>query len=395
MNRRTPRVLTAAVVALLVASVITVVSAPPERKRLSADFPSTISLYAGAKVKVLGVDVGEVTDIRVRGTKVRVEMSYDADRKLPAEVHAVIVPPSIVGDRFVQLTPVYRSGPVLADDARVGLDRTAVPVELDDTYRSNDELIRALGPKGANANGALSDLVGASADYLRGNGARYNRTIKDLAAAVETLSGSREDIAGTVRNFGKLSKRFATDDGTIRSLSSNLAAVSTALSEQRAGIASATKNLSGALKDLERFVAANKKDLTANITGLARTSQTLARHTDDLGELLDIGPLGLTNFLNIYQPLNWDPEHPERSDPDGRTGVLAMRTPSLADLDLQLGHAMTAVCGRLPDAERARLEPLCTALRESGGELGAVVRGLAQPESGSANSLAGLLAGGR
>ena len=34
-------------------------------------------------------------------------MSYDADVKIPADAKAVIIAPSIVGDRYVQLTPAY------------------------------------------------------------------------------------------------------------------------------------------------------------------------------------------------------------------------------------------------------------------------------------------------
>ena len=37
-------------------------------------------------------------------------MSYDAEVNVPADAQAVIVAPSIVGDRFVQLTPVYKRG---------------------------------------------------------------------------------------------------------------------------------------------------------------------------------------------------------------------------------------------------------------------------------------------
>ena len=44
-------------------------------------------------------------------------MHYDPEIKLPADAKAVIVAPSIVGDRYVQITPVYESGPKLADGA--------------------------------------------------------------------------------------------------------------------------------------------------------------------------------------------------------------------------------------------------------------------------------------
>ena len=44
---------------------------------------------------------------------------------------AVLLAPSIVSDRYVQLTPVWTSGPTLDDKTHLGLERTTQTVELD------------------------------------------------------------------------------------------------------------------------------------------------------------------------------------------------------------------------------------------------------------------------
>ena len=38
------------------------------------------------------------------------KMYYDAKVDVPADAQAVIIAPSVVGDRFVQLTPAYEGG---------------------------------------------------------------------------------------------------------------------------------------------------------------------------------------------------------------------------------------------------------------------------------------------
>ena len=68
---------------------------------------ATISVYEGSDVRVLGVPVGTVTRVEPTGTDVTVTMAYDDDVKLPADAKAVIIAPSVVGDRYVQLTPAY------------------------------------------------------------------------------------------------------------------------------------------------------------------------------------------------------------------------------------------------------------------------------------------------
>src|SRR5690606_23753823 len=133
-----------------------------------------------------------------RGTSVRVDMTYDASHRLPADVRAVIVSPSIIADRFVQLTPAYSGGPVLADGAVVGQERTGVPVELDETFDATDRLMRAIGPEGANRDGSVSRLLEVAAETLDGQGERIRRSIGSVAEVTDTLAASRDDVTGTV-----------------------------------------------------------------------------------------------------------------------------------------------------------------------------------------------------
>ena len=157
------------IVALLVAFAVSTLGGE-ERKTFTAKFPRAISVFEGSDVRVLGVAVGTVDKVTPSGTDVEVEMSYDADVKIPADAGAVIVAPSIVGDRFVQLTPVYTSGPVLKDGAVLDTDKTSMPLELDEVYSSLNDLNVALGPTGANRTGALSDLLSVTADNFGGQG---------------------------------------------------------------------------------------------------------------------------------------------------------------------------------------------------------------------------------
>src|SRR5215210_1629761 len=128
------------VVALLVALAFTWLGGS-ETKSLTAHFPRTVSIYEGSDLRVLGVPIGQVDTVTPSGTDVVVTMSYDAEAEIPADAKAVIIAPSIVGDRFVQLTPTFEEGDdLLPDGAELDQDRTAVPLELDQIYSSVDDL---------------------------------------------------------------------------------------------------------------------------------------------------------------------------------------------------------------------------------------------------------------
>ena len=61
-------------------------------------------------MRILGVNVGRVTAVIPEGNSVRVEMEYDAEVDVPEDAKAAIVTPTLVADRFVQLTPAYTEG---------------------------------------------------------------------------------------------------------------------------------------------------------------------------------------------------------------------------------------------------------------------------------------------
>lgn len=370
----TRRVLTALVVALLVASgLVLLKSTGTDERTLVAIFPRTTSLYAGSQVKVLGVKVGTVDSIEVKGTSVEVKISYDGDVKLPADVHAMIVPPSIVGDRFVQLAPAYQDGAVLADKARLGLDHTGIPVELDDTYSALDKLATGLGPNGANADGALSRLVTATAKNLSGHGAAFNEALREFTDAISTLSGSSDDIASTVSNLETLTGTLAGKDDQLRALVANLAEVGTQLNSQRTEISSSVVELGEALGMVAKFTAENRETIRTSVTGLTAVSAMLTRRSKELGDLLSLAPVGLTSLANIYIPKSWDPSKPWLTPLGARAGSANLRGATLDDLDTQLGFTLSALCAALPAPQQAQLSAFCSTLSSVGGSLGALL----------------------
>lgn len=302
LGSRLGRAVAAAVAVALVAGLVVVLWPGGGTRTVRAEFVRAVGLYEGSDVRILGVKVGEVTDVSPRGDRVLVEMSYDDDYKVPADARALVVAPSVVSDRYVQLTPVYDGGAPLADDARIGLERTAVPVELDRIFSSLNDLNVALGPEGANKNGALSRLLAVGADNLEGQGANINRTVEDFSQAIATLSDGRDDLFGTLRNLQVFTTALATSDEQVKAFNSDLASVADQLAAERDELALALKHLAVALSEVASFVKENRKTLTTDIEGLADITGTLAKQKDAMAEVLEAGPVALSNLANAYNP---------------------------------------------------------------------------------------------
>jgi phospholipid/cholesterol/gamma-HCH transport system substrate-binding protein len=288
-------------VALLVALLVTFWPGS-EKKYVTADFPRTVSLYEGSDVKILGVAVGTVDSVVPAGTKVRVKFSYDSKYKVPKDAKAAVISPSIVGDRFVQLTPAYTGGETLEDNAKLGIDRTATPLELDEIFGSINDLNIALGPDGANKAdesgvGPLTRLLDSTARNFGGQGVQFNKTLKNLGAFTKTLADNKDELFGTLAQVEDFTNTLAKNDGTVRKFNDSLASGADLLAGEREELAAVLKNLSIAMVQVRSFVKENRSSLTSNISGLNRISKTLVKRRAALDETLKHAPAALNNLF--------------------------------------------------------------------------------------------------
>jgi virulence factor Mce-like protein len=302
MNNVAPRfagltkVLTAFVVLALLAAVFLLFTNSGGQKTIVADFKVSNSLYKGNEVRIMGVPVGEVTKIQPLGDRVRITLEYDGAIKLPADAKAVMISPSVVGDRFIQLGPAYTGGPALPDHARLGIDRTAVPVELDDIFKSIDNLALALGPEGANKDGALSRLVKTTAGQLDGQGEQLAETLENFAKLGTTLDNNDEELFSSIREIDEFVDLMRRNDDDARDFFDSTADVSEVLADEREDLADTIKALSEALTEVRDFVRDNRSAIRGNVDNLEIIAALLADRNDELDHLLAETPTALANL---------------------------------------------------------------------------------------------------
>ena len=283
-------------VVLLAAVVVNVFNSPKEMKTLTAHFPRAVSVYENTDVRVLGVNIGKVTAVIPAGNSVRVEMEYDASYKVPADAKAVIVTPTLVADRFVQLTPVYDGGRAMADGAEIALPDTGVPVELDRIYASLQTLTRALGPNGVNADGTLDNLLQAGEKAFDGQGSKGNQMIQDLARAAETFGDGAGPLFETVTYLAEFTKTLAENDTLVRAFMQDLTGVSAMLAEESDELEQAVAAVARAVGSVEGFVKDNREALVADVEKLTEVMRTIASEKDSIETAVKIAPVAMGNL---------------------------------------------------------------------------------------------------
>lgn len=290
----------AVVLALVVAGALWWTLKDGNRNHLTAYFAGTVGLYEGNSVRMLGVEIGTVDKVEPMGKQVKVEFAYDRDVAVPADAQALIISPSLVSDRYIQLAPAYTGGARMTNNATIPLNRTQVPLEVDDLYASLSRVSESLGPNGANKNGALSDLLNTAAKNFDGNGQALNDTITKLSQAAGTLSGNKDDLFATITNLGQFSTTLANSDGQVRKFEQQLADVSGFLSGERQNLATTVQQLGTTLTSVQDFIEKNRDRLKSNVDKLASVTKVLVDQRSALAEILDVAPVGLGNVVNSY-----------------------------------------------------------------------------------------------
>jgi phospholipid/cholesterol/gamma-HCH transport system substrate-binding protein len=296
LNKVGTRPLAIAVAVVLLAATFFVFQGGAQTRTVSAYFDRTVSIYEGSELRVMGVRIGTVTAVVPEGDRVRVAMEYDDEYKLPADAKAAIITPTLTADRYVQVAPAYTGGEALPDGAKIALEETGSPVELDRIYQSLSDLSTALGPNGANRNGALDDLLTAGTKALSGNGELGNETLLNMSAAVQTFGDSSGPLFESVQNMSQLTETLAANDRFVDSFMGDLASVSTQLSAERGNLRKALAALARAVGTVRAFVRDNKDMLETDVRRLTDVMGVLAKQKESLNTVAHLGALGLGNL---------------------------------------------------------------------------------------------------
>ncbi|HET6818359.1 MAG TPA: MCE family protein [Mycobacteriales bacterium] len=296
------KVIIGVVIALALAVVLVPKLFSGDTKKAIAYFPLAVHLYPGSDVDVLGVKVGTVTSVTPQATRVKVVMEYDASRRIPAGATATVDEPTLVADRVIELSPAYGGGPVLADGATIPIQRTGIPLELDQLTANLVQLSQALGPEGANKTGALGRAIEVGAANMRGEGAQAHTTVSRLSQMMATIGDNRDALFSTIRNLQAFTTTLAQHDAETRSFTTDLADVSQQLAQESNEFSTALHNLGIALNDVARFIHANRDALAGDVQQLGTVTNILARERVLLAHMADIGAVGISNYPHMYTP---------------------------------------------------------------------------------------------
>jgi phospholipid/cholesterol/gamma-HCH transport system substrate-binding protein len=297
-------VLAVALVLVLIGGIVSVVGMENGvgRTNVAGYFANSTGIYNGDDVVILGVPVGKVEKVEPEPDRVKITFWYDDKYKVPADAKAVVLSPSLVTPRSIQLTPAYTGGPTMRSDSVIPQNRTAVPVEWDDFRQQLEKLTQVLQPTKPGGTSTLGAFINTAADNLRGQGPDIRDTIIKLSQAISALGDHSNDLFATLKNLSIFVSALHDSGDLLQHLNQNLAAVTNLLADDPNEVGNAVRNLNDVVGDVQNFVADNQESLGTTSDKLASVTQAVNDSLDDVKQILHVAPTAFQNFLNIYEP---------------------------------------------------------------------------------------------
>lgn len=278
MSRRARQAAVAALAAL--AALALPACGGGEPRRVEAVLPRAFNLFEGSDVTVGGLSVGEVAELSTEDDRVRVTMALDADVDVPADARAMVTAESLLGERYVQLEPIYDGGPTLADGAVIPLDRTGVPAEVDEVLAGLDDLTAELDE------GELGELTAELAEVLEGQGADLGRLLDGLAEASAVLADVDDTLLDALDSLADVAELVESRQEAIAPLLDDLSTVAATVRDEREPLVGAAAELRRLTEALEPLLAEHGEELPGELEQLATFLATAERGSQEIERFL-------------------------------------------------------------------------------------------------------------
>lgn len=243
----------------------------------SAVFADVSRLKSGDSVRVAGIRVGTVDEVRLQADKtVRVTFGTDRTVVLTSGTKVVVRYQNLVGDRYLELLDRPGSTRVMPAGAQIPIDRTAPALDLDLLLGGLKPVINGLNPQDVNA--LTSSLIqafqgqGDNLQSLLSKTSSFSNALADNNQVIEQLIDNLDVV---LRTLGKANGKFADTIDRIEQLISGLSA-------DRDPIGAAITSLDNGTGSLASLLSQARPPLAGTVDQLNRLAPIVAQDQDRL-----------------------------------------------------------------------------------------------------------------
>jgi phospholipid/cholesterol/gamma-HCH transport system substrate-binding protein len=274
-----------------------------------AQFTDTGGLNPGDKVRVAGVDVGQVRSMEIDGDKVKIGYSLTGI-KIGTDSRANIRTDTILGRKNLEIEP--RGDTRLKANGVLPVGQTTTPYQIYDAFFDVTKAASGWDTESVKKSlNVLSETISQTSPHLSAaldGVARFSDTIGKRDDEIKQLLANANKIAGILGNRSEQINQLLVNSGTLlQAINERSYAVSallervSAFSTQLKGFVDDNPNLNAVLKQLKQI----SDVLVARKLDLSDVLATLSKFATALGEAVASGPFFKVLLVNLlpYQIL--------------------------------------------------------------------------------------------
>ncbi|OBJ88843.1 MCE family protein [Mycobacterium asiaticum] len=296
----------------------------------------------GAKVKLRGVQVGQVGSIGtdVKAAQLQLKMDPGAFKFLPSNVEAEIRSTTAFGAKYVDLIVPEHPSPVPLKPGAV-LHSRNVTVEVNTVFENLQSLVQAIDPAKLNA------VLSAFAQSVRGKGGRLGEAITDTNNLLLAVNPRLGTIHKDWKLFGKTAAAYSNAAQDIASILDSAATTSTTITENQRSLDALLLSAIGFSQTGINVIGRNESNIVRAINVLDPTTRLLEMYSP--------------TYTCLFQGSQWYVEHGGRHTMGGNgysfimdAGLLFGDDPyrypkHLPKVNATGGPGGKPSCGSLPD----------------------------------------------
>jgi phospholipid/cholesterol/gamma-HCH transport system substrate-binding protein len=231
---------------------------------VSIEFRDVLDLVPQSAVKVDDVSVGKVDDISLDGYVADVTVLVNGDVKLPANAVASIQQTSLLGEKYIALSPPADETPsgTLSDGDTIPLSRSGRNPEVEEVLSALSLLLNGGGVSQLHT--ISTELNGA----LSGNESQIRGVLGQLDTFMGQLDQHKSQIVDAIRSVNALSLQIRQQQQSIIDTVDELPAALKVLDEQRAGLVRMLHGLDRLSPVATRVIRASKQSTLADLRAL-------------------------------------------------------------------------------------------------------------------------------
>ena len=287
---------------------------------VTVEFADVLDLVPKSSVKVDDVTVGTVEKVWLDGYVAKVRIKLPKSLELPDNARATIRQTSLLGEKFVSLSPPTGSEQPrgkLDNGEIIPLSRTTSNVEVEEVLSALSLLLNGGGVA------QLQIITQELNKALTGNEPAIRSVLTQLNTFVGTLDQNKQRIVTAITAVDALAKKLNAQKATLATAIDSLPKSIATLDKQRAALVKTLQALATLGNTATRVITASQKDLVANLQSLYPILTKLAEAGENLPkslELLFTYPFPDAAAKAVAGRLHQPGHHPGREHPEGAEG---------------------------------------------------------------------------